>query len=1065
MSNTGTLDSNTSATDKPTQYINNPFIGLRAFEENESHLFFGRDKPIDDLSKRLIQSRFMAVIGSSGSGKSSLVKSGLLPNIFSGFFTEGTNWRVALMRPSENPIGYLAEALTEKKSLFPKVKKQGDIAYQSAIEATLKRSENGLIQVYKEAFGLLQLDEINAPRKKTDNLLIVVDQFEELFRFRKIEKEKHLGVSDAQHFIKILLTAAQQSEYPIYVLITMRSDFLGDCSEFVGLPEAINDGQYLVPRMTRDEIRECITRPVALSTFDISPRLVTRLLNDINNDMDQLPILQHTMMRTWEACYNRITDYHQTAKSASNYTLDEWEKWLPHKWESLLASFDLSKEELELKKVKWDKRMRQVWQQYHPKTNLDFETWFKENQKENPVDLEDYYTIGTWKDALSNHAEKAFEELKTPEEEKICELMFKALTDKTADARGTRRLRSVFDLSKLCNATHEQIINIVEIFRKPGRTFLMPPVANGPLKSDSIIDISHESLMRLWKRLIQWTEEEAQDSDTFKRLADDTNRYHNGKGSLWVNPELEIGLKWKEKFNNDDNLIAVWAKSFNADAEKALKFLEESKVAANALKEEKERLIREEKQREIDEANRIKEEELKEQKRKEEEAKRKRNWLIAFLVLAFIAAIFLALFGYKANKSAKAAELAELAAIKERDKATKSDSLAQIDKRKAQVSDSLAQKDKRKAEISDSIAQINADVAMRARDKAELAEAEAKKQEEIAKKSRDESLLKSKSIALNEYLRLIRTGPTDKSKILANDFDYKVVAYAEYINLLDTPFHPNSWNNELYEKLYYSLIANNAESKAFRATSEKYNANLDLADNVTVAAVGYQLEIKNTQSDSVINTKVVSSMNNIKAVHVNKKDKLVICATSDNMITVLSYDGNYKLTIQNKIPMGALVTALDYDPSKNIIYFGLVSGEIGYILYGKDKKNQPVYDNLSDISQCDKKTFVQEISAVDYFSQSDKNYLLATSINGKAVLYKLDQNQFKPNEKLSGIELPINKGEITAAHYDELQEAIILEIKNEAYIWNPFVSEVQEKLKKQLDVTKYNTVKTNCKFY
>jgi hypothetical protein len=87
---------------------------------------------------------------------------------------------------------------------------------------------------------------------------------------------------------------------PVYVVITMRSDFIGNCTEFEGLTEAINEGQYLVPRMTRDERRSAIVGPVAVGGAEITPRLVLRLLNDVGDDPDQLPILQHALMRTWD---------------------------------------------------------------------------------------------------------------------------------------------------------------------------------------------------------------------------------------------------------------------------------------------------------------------------------------------------------------------------------------------------------------------------------------------------------------------------------------------------------------------------------------------------------------------------------------------------------------------------------------------------------------------------------------------------------------------------------------------------------------------------------------------
>jgi hypothetical protein len=105
---------------------------------------------------------------------------------------------------------------------------------------------------------------------------------------------------EAVAFVQLLLEAARQDEVPIYIVLTMRSEFIGSCPEFPGLPEAINEGQYLVPRMTRDQLRLAITGPIAVGGGTIAHRLVTRLLNEVGDDPDQLPVLQHALMRTWD---------------------------------------------------------------------------------------------------------------------------------------------------------------------------------------------------------------------------------------------------------------------------------------------------------------------------------------------------------------------------------------------------------------------------------------------------------------------------------------------------------------------------------------------------------------------------------------------------------------------------------------------------------------------------------------------------------------------------------------------------------------------------------------------
>ena len=267
----------------------NPYPGLRPFRHDENHLFFGRDGQSNDLLRRLRRNRFLAVVGTSGSGKSSLVKAGLLPDLEGGLMSgAGSRWRIALFRPGGNPIANLAEALCRPGILLAEDEAPEDAVMQTALTTvTLRRSALGLVEAYRQA-----------TLPASDNLLIVVDQFEELFRFKEAAPVEN-AADEAAAFVKLLLNAAKQREVPLYVIITMRSDFLGDCAEFVDLPEAVNDGQYLIPRMSRNERRQAITGPVAVGGAQMTPRLVQRLLSDMGDNPDQLPILQHALMRTW----------------------------------------------------------------------------------------------------------------------------------------------------------------------------------------------------------------------------------------------------------------------------------------------------------------------------------------------------------------------------------------------------------------------------------------------------------------------------------------------------------------------------------------------------------------------------------------------------------------------------------------------------------------------------------------------------------------------------------------------------------------------------------------------
>src|SRR6185369_7318302 len=123
--------------------VMNPFPGLRPFEADEDHLFFGRDCQVDDLMRRLRTTRFLSVVGGSGTGKSSLVKSGLIPNLHSGYMASaGSHWRVAIFRPGESPIQNLAFALAAPSALG----EEGTattLPLRTIIEATLRSGRRG----------------------------------------------------------------------------------------------------------------------------------------------------------------------------------------------------------------------------------------------------------------------------------------------------------------------------------------------------------------------------------------------------------------------------------------------------------------------------------------------------------------------------------------------------------------------------------------------------------------------------------------------------------------------------------------------------------------------------------------------------------------------------------------------------------------------------------------------------------------------------------------------------------------------------------------------------------
>ena len=148
--------------------MNNPFPGLRPFQIEESHLFFGREEQTGQLLERLGNTRFLAVVGASGSGKSSLVRAGLLPQLYGGTMVKtSVNWEIAIMRPGGNPITNLARCLVDADIYEDNSEDQVQL-----LRTILSRSGLGLLEAYR-----------HSDIEQGSNMLILVDQFEEIFRF------------------------------------------------------------------------------------------------------------------------------------------------------------------------------------------------------------------------------------------------------------------------------------------------------------------------------------------------------------------------------------------------------------------------------------------------------------------------------------------------------------------------------------------------------------------------------------------------------------------------------------------------------------------------------------------------------------------------------------------------------------------------------------------------------------------------------------------------------------------------------------------------------------------
>ena len=270
-----------------------PFPGLRPFAFADRDFFFGRESQAFALYRLVENGRFIAVVGGSGSGKSSLVLAGLCDLLDQETKDRnGPNWVCRDMRPGGAPIRRLAATLARISATD-----DADwLRLRDRIDYRLRQSSFSLESALEEAGGL-----------GGRHLLLIVDQFEELFRFGLGGLgQRRAGAADAKArdeatlFVQILLDADRRRLPNVHVLVTMRSDFIGDCAYFTGLPEAVSATQYLVPGLTRTQFEDVIRRPIEKAGGSIEPELVERLLNDCGDEPDPLPVLQHCLMRLWD---------------------------------------------------------------------------------------------------------------------------------------------------------------------------------------------------------------------------------------------------------------------------------------------------------------------------------------------------------------------------------------------------------------------------------------------------------------------------------------------------------------------------------------------------------------------------------------------------------------------------------------------------------------------------------------------------------------------------------------------------------------------------------------------
>ena len=227
----------------------NPYRGLYAFESEQAQYFCGRDEAVRTLISRLAESRFLAVIGYSGSGKSSLVKAGLLPQLKGDRLPGSSQWAIASFTPGEHPLGKLVDILARQQ-------------------------------------------QQNQPH------LLFIDQFEEIFTLCQDDEER-------KTFIRLIAQEVKKAEVETRIILTIRGDFLNRCADYREIITLINNippTSFIITPMSFAELEEAIEKPAKLHGVTFERGLVSQISADVVNRPGVLPILQYALKELWRVC-------------------------------------------------------------------------------------------------------------------------------------------------------------------------------------------------------------------------------------------------------------------------------------------------------------------------------------------------------------------------------------------------------------------------------------------------------------------------------------------------------------------------------------------------------------------------------------------------------------------------------------------------------------------------------------------------------------------------------------------------------------------------------------------
>jgi hypothetical protein len=466
--------------------IEQPYPGLRPFRETEQAIFFGRSGQIGEILRRLRQSHLAAIVGGSGSGKSSLIRAGVIPELRArGLSDSGDFWLIADFTPKDQALDNLAKALAP---LLERGERSEDEHWRSVRQGVLERNSIGAFFEANRNRVVLEEGQPDDARSIA-NLLIICDQFEEIFR----NWQDPVARRQADSLVNLLVGAYEGREKfaRLFVIIGMRSDDLHRTTNYIKLPSLINASSYLTRRLDTGEVAAAIIepmrfairtlfrenklrppayRPIAVDSSPFEPEVMRRLYDEVANfahDPDHLPLLQHLLSVIWEHVKGRFLGAFEHGSAAV-------ESELRITVDDLVAA-----------------------------------TGFPS------IEAMDRFAssgggmlLGR---ALDREADRAWNA--NPDDRGVAEYMFRLLA--SVDNRGSykRRWTTRREIREVAGTTPGRVEAVIAAFTSP-----YPFLNVAGAGDEDKIDVSHESFIRQWSRFVSWLKAEHELAAAFVSL-------------------------------------------------------------------------------------------------------------------------------------------------------------------------------------------------------------------------------------------------------------------------------------------------------------------------------------------------------------------------------------------------------------------------------------------------------------------------------------------------------------------------------------------------------------------